>query len=211
MKSLSEGCAANDEFQSANAGLQHGELVRDLLESRLQLPAIPIDRLSRPELDSEIRDALNPGKVLFIEAPSGYGKTHSLVSALTNSSGSNSQPSVRWVSLSAADNAPSRFLSVLASAMALSDSPQRNNGSFEDHLALMLVSKARKVEGQHEVLVLDNAQYLTNPAVTGLLHHLVTHIPANLAVAMVSRLPMPFESHTLQLNGDFKRIGVERL
>lgn len=211
VKPLSDGCAANDEFQIANAGIQHGELVRDLLEHRLQLPAIPADRLRRPELDQAIRDALAPGHVLTLEAPGGYGKTHALVSALTDSSEQPERAAIRWISLSAGDNAPSRFLSVLASALKVSDTGQGNSEAFEDHLALMLVSKARQATAQPEVLVLDNLQHVTNPAVIGLLHYLVTHIPGNLAIALVSRLPLPFASHTLQLNGNYRRIGPERL
>ncbi|WP_323751949.1 LuxR C-terminal-related transcriptional regulator [Marinobacter sp.] len=211
MKPLSDGCAANDEYQIANAGVQHGELVRDLLEHRLQLPTIPADRLLRPELDQAIRAALSPGHVLSIDAPGGYGKTHALVSALIGTAEAPDAPSIRWISLSAADNAPSRFLSVLASAFKISYRVKGNSKAFEDHLALMLVSKARQASKQAEVLVLDNLQHVTNPAVVGLLQYLVTHIPGNLAIAMVSRLPLPFASHTLQLNGNYERIGVDRL
>ena len=211
VKSLNEGCAANDEFQTANTGIQHGELVRDLLEHRLQIPAIPSDRLIRPELDQMIRDALMPGQVFFLEAPGGYGKTHSLVSALVGSPDNSGMPTVRWVSLNAGDNAPSRFLSLLATALRLPDLAQRNSGTFDDHLAMMLVAKARQAGDRPEVLVLDNFQHLTNPAVTGLLHHLMSHIPQNLAIAIISRLPLPFESHTLQLNGNYRRLGSDRL
>ena len=211
VKSLNEGCAANDEFQTANAGLQHGELVRDLLEHRLQIPAIPSDRLPRPELDQQILQALLPGQVLFVEAPCGFGKTHSLVSALSGSEGSADPAVVRWVTLNAGDNAPSRFLSLLTTALRLPDVAHGNSGTFDDHLAMLMVAKTRQAAAQNEILVLDNVQHLTNPAVTGLLHQLVKRVPGNLAVAMLSRLPLPFESHTLQLNGNYKRIGIERL
>nr|WP_281496354.1 LuxR C-terminal-related transcriptional regulator [Marinobacter sp. S0848L] len=211
VKPLSDGCAANDEFQIANTSVQHGELVRDLLEHRLQLPPIPADRLRRPELEQALREALVPGHVLSIEAPGGYGKTHALVSALAQPGEETDQSATRWISLSAGDNAPSRFLSVLATALKLPDMGQGTSDAFEDHLALMLVSKARQTPTQSEVLVLDNLQYITNPAVIGLLHYLVTHIPGNLAIALVSRLPLPFASHTLQLNGNYHRIGSERL
>lgn len=207
VKSYNDGCAANDEFQSANNGLAHGELVRDLLEQRLQMPAIPVSRLIRPELDQQILAAMSPGHLLFLEAPSGYGKTHSLVSALSSAS----DASVRWVTLNGGDNAPSRFLSLLATALGLSDVSAPNGGTFQDHLSVLLVTKARQKESNRDVLVLDNLHHLTNPAVVGLLHQLATDIPNNLAVVMASRLPLPFESHTLDLQGIYQHLSVDRL
>ena len=207
VKSYNDGFAANDEFQSANNGLAHGELVRDLLEHRLQIPAIPDTRLIRPELDQQILAAMSPGRLLFLEAPSGYGKTHSLVSALN----ATQDASVRWVTLNGGDNAPSRFLSLLATALGLSDVAAPSGGTFQDHLSFLLVTKTRKEESNRDVLVLDNLHHLTNPAVVGLLHQLATDIPGNLAVVMASRLPLPFESHTLDLQGVYQHLSVDRL
>ncbi|WP_291831266.1 LuxR C-terminal-related transcriptional regulator [Marinobacter sp.] len=207
MKSYNDSCAANDEFQTANNGLPHGELVRDLLEQRLQMPAIPTDRLIRPELDQHILSTLAPRKLLFLEAPSGYGKTLSLLSALSLAAESR----VRWVALSAGDNAPSRFLSLLETALGLTDVTPPNGGTFEDHLSVLLVTRARRSSAQHDILVLDNLHHLSNPAVVGLLHQLTSHLPENLTVVMASRLPLPFECHTLELNGCYHSIGPEQL
>jgi len=71
VKPFNDGCAANDEFQSANSGLQRGELVRDLLRQRVQIPPVPQDSLARPKLDGKITGALGSGNILFIEAPCG--------------------------------------------------------------------------------------------------------------------------------------------
>src|SRR5690554_290420 len=207
VKSYNDGFAANDEFQSANNGLAHGELVRDLLEQRLQMPAIPVSGLIRPELDQQILAAMSPGHLLFLEAPSGYGKTHALVSVLKSAP----EASIRWVTLNGGDNAPSRFLSLLATALGLADVSAPNGGTFQDHLSVLLVTKARKKESNRDVLVLDNLHHLTNPAVVGLLHQLATNIPGNLAVVMASRLPLPFESHTLDLQGVYQHLSVDRL
>lgn len=207
MKSFKEGCAANDEFQTANSGLQSGELVRDLMEHRLRVPSVPGDTLARPDLDRIICQALQPGRLLQLEAPGGYGKTHALVSALASEPDVN----VRWIALNAGDNAPSRFLSILAIALGLAEVLPPNGGTFEDHLTMLLVNRGRQAREAREVLVLDNVHYLTNPAVSGLLHQLVTHLPSGLSVAMASRLPVPFESHTLELNGNNTRLGPDTL
>ncbi|KPQ28073.1 MAG: LuxR family transcriptional regulator, maltose regulon positive regulatory protein [Marinobacter excellens HL-55] len=207
MKSYNDGCAANDEFQTANNGLQHGELVRNLLEHRLQMPAIPEDRLKRPELEQLILNALAPGNLLFIEAPSGYGKTLSLISAMATTN----EASVRWVTLNAGDNAPSRFLSLLEAALGVPDSAPPSGGTFEDYLSVLLVTRARRQPAQRDILVLDNVHNLSNPAVVGLLHQLTSNLPESLTVVMASRLPLPFECHTLELNGSYHSIGSEQL
>jgi len=207
VKSFKEGCAANDEFQTANSSLQSGELVRDLMEHRLRVPSVPDDTLARPNLDRMICQALQAGRLLQLEAPGGYGKTHALVSALASAPDVN----VRWISLNAGDNAPSRFLSILAMALGLAEVLPPNGGTFEDHLTMLLVNRDRQAREVREVLVLDNVHHLTNPAVSGLLHQLVTHLPSGLSVAMASRLPVPFESHTLELNGNYTRLGPDIL
>lgn len=207
MNNLKDGRAANDEFQTANSGFQSGEQVRDLIEHRLRVPAIAEADLLRPRLNAAILNALKPGRLLQLDAPNGYGKTHALVRALA----ADSTLQVRWISLNSGDNAPSRFLSILAAAMDLAEGLPARGGTFDDHLALMLNARDRHRPDGNEVLVLDNVHHLTNPSVTGLLHQLVTHLPGGLSVAMASRLSLPFESHTLELQGNYTRLGPEAL
>lgn len=207
VKSFKDGRAANDEFQTANSGLQQGELIRDLMEQRLQAPGISDSHLERPELDQLIRKGLAPGSLLFLEAPSGYGKTHSLTAALTLEY----PVTVRWVSLNGGDNAPSRFLSIVATALGVPDPANSSSGNFEDHLGMLLVARNRRGASDPEILVLDNLHHLTNPAVVGLLHHLVTHMPAGVSIALASRQPLNFETHTLELQGCYTRLGTEQL
>jgi len=95
VKNYTEDSAANDEFQTANSGLHHGELVRDLLGHRLQVPAFPEDNTPRPELDKLIRASVAPRSLLVLEAPAGYGKTRSLVNALATDDSGIDQ--LRWI------------------------------------------------------------------------------------------------------------------
>ncbi|WP_341582367.1 LuxR C-terminal-related transcriptional regulator [Marinobacter metalliresistant] len=212
VKPFNDGCAANDEFQSANSGLQRGELVRDLLRQRVQIPAVPPGSLARPKLDRKIAEALNSSSVLFIEAPCGYGKSHAVVSALGGSGVSGDQ--TRWIALNAQDNAPSRFLTLLAIALNLPETPEQgyqSGATFSDTLAMMQVALARKSAGQPRVLVLDNLQNLGNPAVVELLQQLVADFPAGASIVLISRKALPFETHGLELENRFTRIGTEAL
>jgi len=205
---FSEGNAANDEYQSANTSLQAGELVRDLLEHRLRMPALPQDHQARPRLNQEILDHLGARSLLMLEAPCGYGKTQALVAALTE--GKHGFERIRWVSLNGGDNAPTRLLTLIATALGLPRSVHPDNQSgttFQDTLAVMLVAKSRMAQEGREVLVLDNLHHLDNPVVTGLLQQMVCDMPANLTVVVASRRLLPFESHTLELENRYHSIG----
>lgn len=185
--------------------------MRDLVGHRLQMPALPSHNKARPDLDKRICDQLVSGTVLLVEAPAGYGKTHALVSALSNDDAGVEK--IRWISLNPGDNAPSRFLCLLASALDLPEpavSGNHNGGTFEDHLSLLLMTKARD-SAVREVLVIDNAHHLTNPAVTGLLGQLVANMPSGMAVAVCSRLPVSLENPSLEQDGRHHWLGQDQL
>ncbi|MEC7378213.1 MAG: helix-turn-helix transcriptional regulator, partial [Pseudomonadota bacterium] len=163
-------------------------------------------------LDQKIADALSSRGVLFLEAPCGYGKSHSLVSALDASDLPEEQ--VRWISLNAQDNAPSRFLTLLSIALNLPETLEQGaqgGASFSDLLSLMLMAMTRSGAPQPRVLVLDNLQNLTNPAVVDVLQQLVGDCPSGCSVALISRKALPFETHGLELENRFTRIGADTL
>lgn len=211
MKSF-DGYAANDEFQSANSGLQRGELVRDLLRQRLQAPVVPANSLARPYMDALIADALTPRGVIFVEAPCGYGKSHTV--AMGVRAAKIGDESVRWLPLNSQDNAPTRFLSLLSVALDIpesSESSLQGGATFPDALAIMLFGlKKAPAEGRF-VLVLDCLHHITNPAVVALLQQLVADIPSHFSVVMLSRQALPYETHALELENRFTRIGSEKL
>lgn len=185
--------------------------MRDLVGHRLQMPALPSHSKARPELNQLIRDSLIPGSLLLVEAPAGYGKTHALVGALSGDDSGIDR--TRWITLNPGDNAPSRFLTLLASALDQPDpavSGNQNGGTFEDYLAFMLVAKSRDVTAR-EVLVIDNVHHLTNPSVTGLLGQLVANLPDGMAIAFCSRLPVSLENHTLEQDGQHRWLGQDQL
>jgi len=204
--------AANDEFQTAKGSLPQGKLVRDLLGHRLQVPALVESYKPRPILDSQINAAIAPRSLLVLEAPAGYGKTQSLVSALASTESDSGE--LRWVTLNAGDSTPSRFLSLLAAALDIPDDIVDSNpsgGRFEDYLSLLLATLGHQDKPERSVLVLDNVHHLSNPVVSQLLHQLVQGIPGHMAVVFATRRPLAIESHTLELEGRHHRIGVEQL
>lgn len=209
VKPFNEGRAANDEFQSANNGLQRGELVRDLLKQRMQVPDLPADALARPALDQRILGALSPRRALLVEAPCGYGKSHAVLSALSTVPGA-----ACWLSLTPQENAPARLLTLLSLALdtpGILDSALQGGAGFADALAMMLVSVGRNAAFEQRVLVLDNLDHLSNPAAAELVSQLVRNLPESLTLVLISRCGLPFETHGLELEGRFTRLGPEAL
>ncbi|WP_040886736.1 LuxR C-terminal-related transcriptional regulator [Marinobacter santoriniensis] len=212
VKPFSDGRAANDEFQSANKGLQRGELVRDLLRQRVKVPDLPSDFMARPHLNAQLAEAIRAATTVFIEAPSGFGKSCSILSAMkSRESGSDV---LRWISLTNQENAPVRFLTLLSMALELPEeleSALQGGASFSDALAMLLVAWSRQARPDLQVLVLDSFQALTNPAATALVHQLCRDLPKSLCLFVASRCHLPFETHQLELENRFVRIGSESL
>jgi len=203
--------AANDEFRSGRGRLQ-GELIRNLMKQRMQPPALPDGALSRPELDQRIRNLLAPGHTLFVEAPCGYGKSHSLASALSDHP--DDSLSVRWLSLTPQENDPDRFLTLLTLALDgpdLQGDAQQGSDTPVDILAMLLAGYAASPRHDWRILVVDNLHYLTNPATRELLWHLVRDLPRELTLVLASRTCLPFATHGLELEGRFHRVGPELL
>lgn len=212
MKSFNDGYAANDEFQSANRGLQGGELVRDLLRQRLQAPVVPDHVLARPHLAALVCDALTPRGVLFVDAPCGYAKSLTVAMGLQTAGVGEDQ--VRWLPLVSSDNAPTRFLSLLSVALDIPESCEsslQGGTTFSDALAIMLLALNKTASKERSVLVLDGLHHITNPAVIALIQQFLADMPPHFSVAMLSRHALPYETHALELESRFTRIGADKL
>lgn len=213
MKPFDDGSAANDEFQSVSAGTHRGELVRDLLRQRVRIPSAPSEGLQRPLLTGRIREALGPGGILYLEAPCGYGKSHALLSALHESE--RPLETIKWISFSAQDNEPARLMTLLG--IALNPQPSRDatlahaTASHSEALSLLLAQDYWQTPERKAVLVLDNLTSVSHPVVIELLEQLIAELPKGLSLALVSRKPLPFETHKSELEGRFTRLGPEAL
>ncbi|MDX1599012.1 MAG: LuxR C-terminal-related transcriptional regulator [Marinobacter sp.] len=213
MKPFDDGSAANDEFQSVSSGTHRGELVRDLLRQRVRIPSAPSDGLKRPWLTGKIRDALGPGSVLYLEAPCGYGKSHALLSALHESECP--LEAIKWISFSAQDNDPARLMTLLGIALNLQSSRDTTlahaTASHSEALSLLLAQDYWQRPERKAVLVLDNLTSVSHPVVIELLEQLISELPKGLSLALVSRKPLPFQTHKSELEGRFTRLGPELL
>lgn len=211
MKPFDDGCAANDEFQSVLGVSYRGELVKDLLRQRVRRPEAPTDDLDRPALSAKINSGIEPGKTLFLEAPNGFGKSHALCSVL-NESGFTSDR-VKWLTLTGQENDAGRLLAIIEIALNSRSGGrpggQQNASSCTDALSMLLSGFQKGIADESRVLVVDNVGIIAHPTSIALLQQLALEAPKNLAVVFVSRKPLPFETHSLELAGRYSRIGPE--
>jgi LuxR family maltose regulon positive regulatory protein len=212
VKQVEKGKAANDEFQTANSALQRGERVRELLQQRVKLP---FDEkhlqclLVRPELNQVLMGSLVPAGLLNIYGPCGYGKSAAATQALLASDFCSAH--FRWVTLNAQDNAPERFLMLLA--VALNQPEPVHSGAFSDGLQWLLAATERPDSASllPKVLVLDNLDAICNPAALALLQQLVDNLPAQLRLLGISRGPLAVSTHSLDLQNRFTSLGPDKL
>ncbi len=213
VKSFDDGCAANDEFQSVLGGSYRGGLVKDLLRQRVRMPEPVADELARPELTEKIMGATEPGKVLFLEAPPGFGKSHALCSAFHQSD--HNPERVKWLTLTGQENDAGRLLALIEIALTVRSKAriqgQQNASSYADALSMILTGAGAEETTESRVFIIDNVGIVAHPASIALLQQLVLETPKNLSLVLVSRKPLPFETHSLELAGRFRRLGPEDL
>jgi LuxR family transcriptional regulator, maltose regulon positive regulatory protein len=83
-----------------------------LLATKLHLPRLPVQHVSRPRLLALLEQGVR-GLLTLVSAPAGSGKT----TLLAEWAATTTLP-VIWLSLEAAENDPARFFSYLMAALA---------------------------------------------------------------------------------------------
>ncbi|WP_166264368.1 LuxR C-terminal-related transcriptional regulator [Marinobacter caseinilyticus] len=214
MKPFDEGCAANDEYLSLAGGAQTGELIWDLLQHRIKTPASKFaGHLDRPRAEHKIATALRPGHILHLEAPAGYGKSVALRDAIKDTP----PESVSWITLNAHDNDPSRLLALLMLALKRPELRHQSlskpiSGSLTDSLTLLLSGfRAADYPGEALTLILDGTDVLVTAPALAMLEQLLRELPSAIALVIVSRSPLPIETHVFSLAGRFQRLTTDTL
>jgi LuxR family maltose regulon positive regulatory protein len=146
-----------------------------------------------------------------LEAPTGFGKSHALCSVLNESGIAND--CVKWLSLTGQENDAGRLLALIETALNSRSGGrsrgQQNASSCTDALSMLLSGAEKRKTDETKVLVVDDVGTVAHPASIALLQQLALETPKNLAVVFLSRKPLPFETHSIELAGRFSRIGTE--
>ncbi len=213
LKQFDEGCAANDEYLSLAGGAQAGELIWDLLQHRIKRPRRLAPAIELSRIRERFESLLRRDGVVHVEAPAGYGKTQALNHALAE----RDDDAVSWVTLTAHDNDPSRLLALLMLALKRPELRHQSlskpvSGSLTDALTLLLTRfRPENHPDDALTLVLDGVDLLVTAPALAILEHLIRELPPGLRLVLVSRQPLPIETHRYALEGRFQRVGSEHL
>ena len=138
-----------------------------LIHTKLRLPFTRPGLVSRPRLQEQIVQGLC-GPLTLVTAPAGFGKTTLVASCVTGCG----MP-VAWLSLDRDDNQAGRFLTYLIAAFQAADprigseAAQLMSGIQQAPPEAVLTSLINDLDAARTemVLVLDDYQFITSPAV----------------------------------------------
>jgi LuxR family transcriptional regulator, maltose regulon positive regulatory protein len=184
----------------------------DLYTSKLHCPPIRSGTIRRSSLIKQLAED-QPGAIVSVVAPPGYGKT-TLLSQWAEADGR----AFAWVSVDKADNDPKVLLTYVAEAL---DTIEPIDGGVFEALA----SPASSVPGsvvprlgsalwavsEPMVLVLDDVHLLDNRECLAALSALADHVPAGSRLVLAGRTSPPVRMARLRAEGRLLEIGPDDL
>ncbi|GHO80998.1 hypothetical protein KSD_87690 [Ktedonobacter sp. SOSP1-85] len=187
-----------------------------LLATKFLPPVSTHEIIARPRLLALLNAGLHR-RLMLISAAAGFGKTTLLASWVRTFPPDH--PPVAWVSLNAGDNAPLQFWAYVLTALeqcrpglsplpvaSLSEIPQP---SWQAVLATLINNLTRQSEPL--VLVLDNYEEITEPAIHALLSSLLERLPPTLCVVLATRTDPPFSLARLRAQAQVLEVRTEQL
>ena len=186
------------------------DLTTDLLVTKLHIPVVRANLVSRPRLIEALSQGWNLGKNLtLVTAPAGYGKT-TLVTEWLRVSG----VKTAWLSLDESDNDPTRFLSYLVAALRQVD--QRLGEGVRVMLQspqpppreVVLTSLLNEVSSvsQPFILALDDYHTIHTPSIHGQIAFILEHQPAQMHLVILTREDPPLPLARLRASGQMSEI-----
>jgi len=187
-----------------------------LLSTKLHRPASPKKYVQRPGLIQKLNTGIEMGHRFFlISAPAGFGKT-SCVSEWINTL--DDWP-VTWLSLDVSDDDPGRFFSYFIAALQNLDANlgQEVEGVLRsgqlppgEIISTTLINDIL-ASGEKIVLVLDDLHVIQDRFILEVLESLVTNLPPNLHLVMVTREDPPLPLALLRAKGQLTEIRARDL
>lgn len=187
---------------------------RRVPKTKLTIPGLPRDLVSRPRLHS-LLDNAGEAAMVFAGAPAGFGKTVLLADWARRNPGA-----VAWLSADADDNDDRLFWSAVLEALSgCARVPDGNplqllavpHAPGTDLAFLAEVADALDALPEPVLLVLDGAQEITAPNTWRGLQTLLRHQPAGLRLALSSRREPPLPLVRARLANRLVDVGVSRL
>jgi LuxR family maltose regulon positive regulatory protein len=174
-----------------------------LIRTKLRPPPTRPGLVPRPRLQQRIAQGLR-GPLTVVTAPAGFGKTTLVASCIAGCG----LPAA-WLSLDKDDNQEWRFLSYLVAALTAADvrigseASQLLAAARQPSPEAVLTSLINDLEttGGDIVLVLDDYQFISQPAVHGAMTFLIEHCPAALHLVVATRSDPPLPVARLRARG----------
>ncbi len=185
-------------------------MTTSLLATKLFAPPPSVQSVARQRLTQQL-DAGLRGKLTLVCAPTGFGKS-TLLGAWVQAC---EHPSA-WLSLDAAERDPDQFVAYLTASLrsvcadlgeeVLALAQARPRPSAESVL-IHLLNRLAQRRGRL-ILVLDDYQLASSPAVDALLAYLLDHMPTQLHLVLASRETPTLALARLRAQGQVLEIGA---
>lgn len=153
-------------------------------------------------------------KLTIITAPAGCGKTTAVLKWLETA-----PLPAAWLSIDTDDNDPLVFWRYFCAALdnitpGISKDTEyifKSQELFKANMHISILIDTLSNRGYHFFLILDDLHMITNPAVYDGLSYLLTYMPENMHLVMISRVKPCFNLERLALKEDLIRIGPKEL
>jgi len=191
-----------------------------LIKTKLFIPRLRKDLVPRPQLIEKLEEG-SQKTLTLVSAPAGYGKTTLLAEWIDflQKAETPNRWAVCWFSLDASDNDPMRFLAYLTAALEkvnlnVSAETQEftpSSDSFFPRTPLAILLNNLQELDQSVLLVLDDYQFIDNPAIHDGITFLLEHLPVNVHVVIATRSDPPLPLSRLRARGQLSEIRVDDL
>jgi ATP/maltotriose-dependent transcriptional regulator MalT len=186
--------------------------LKGLLQTKLIIPPVPKNQVSRPRLIGRLNEGATCALTL-VSASAGSGKT-----TLLSEWARHCDYPVAWISLDRRDNDPARFGSYLFEALCahgldLPDYSTLDPQDLEDILVSALVTGINQmvVRQPKLALVLDDYHLIDNPAIHAALIFFIENLPAGARVILSTRVDPPFPLARLRGRGQLAEVRFDSL
>ena len=200
---------------------------RPILTLKLRVPSPRPDEVSRPRLMAQLDEIWRPDKrLLLVCAPAGYGKTSLIASWLAHrrpAGPAAREAGTAWLALDPADNDFPRFWLGLVEALKSALTPQqyqacRAAGEPVDgsaalsapDMAALLLNALSDLPDQF-ILVLDDYQDISQPAIHDCVRRLLANLPPALRLVIATRVDPPLGLAQLRARNQLVEIRTAAL
>ncbi|MBU1683739.1 hypothetical protein KJ742_07415, partial [Patescibacteria group bacterium] len=197
-----------------------GLAIQLLIKTKLLVPPLRVSFVQRPDLLGKLDKGFHCALTL-ISAPAGYGKTTLLTEWINTRKkiGASSTLTVCWLSLDSGDNDPIRFLTYLTASLenvnpklsAEARSLIQSSKSFQPQTPISILINNLQEIPHSIILVLDDYQFISNPAIHDGITFLLEHIPVNVHLFIATRSDPPLPLARLRSHNQLNELRANDL